>query len=261
MGQANTAGSTRMCRASSSRTARRAASCWPMARRSGRPRRLQCRRDPHLWQARAGGRDEAGCVGKLKRASQSMSLFVWYFGTKGRRADVPHHTILLGPRYQGLLDDIFRRKTLAEDFSLYLHRPTATTRASRRPATTPSTCSRRCRTLPAGRTGIGLPRPIASGSPPSSTGRSCPASATRSSPRASCIPAISATSSWRPSAPPSASSRCCCRAPGSGRTTAPRTSPIYLVGAGTHPGAGLPGVLSSARILDQVVPHGSTVAT
>ncbi len=63
---------------------------------------------------------------KLKRASQSMSLFVWYFGTKGRRADVPHHTILLGPRYQGLLDDIFRRKTLAEDFSLYLHRPTAT---------------------------------------------------------------------------------------------------------------------------------------
>ena len=36
---------------------------------------------------------------------------------------------------------------------------------------------------------------------------------------------------------------------------------LYLVGAGTHPGAGLPGVLSSARILDQVVPHGSTVAT
>ena len=55
-----------------------------------------------------------------------MSLFVWYFGTRRQWAEVPHHLILMGPRYRGLLDDIFRCKMLADDFSLYLHRPTAT---------------------------------------------------------------------------------------------------------------------------------------
>ena len=55
-----------------------------------------------------------------------MGLFLWYFGTNRRYGDVAHHTILLGPRYRELLRDIFRRKVLAEDFSLYLHRPTAT---------------------------------------------------------------------------------------------------------------------------------------
>ena len=55
-----------------------------------------------------------------------MSLFVWYFGTRRQYPDVAHHTILLGPRYRELLDDIFERKVLADDFSLYLHRPTAT---------------------------------------------------------------------------------------------------------------------------------------
>ena len=55
-----------------------------------------------------------------------MSLFVWYFGTRRQYPDVAHHTILLGPRYRELLDDIFERKMLADDFSLYLHRPTAT---------------------------------------------------------------------------------------------------------------------------------------
>ena len=55
-----------------------------------------------------------------------MGLFVWYFGANRRYDDVAHHTILLGPRYRALLKDIFVRKTLADDFSLYLHRPTAT---------------------------------------------------------------------------------------------------------------------------------------
>ena len=55
-----------------------------------------------------------------------MSLFVWYFGTRRKYTEVPHHTILLGPRYKELLTDIFERKILADDFSLYLHRPTAT---------------------------------------------------------------------------------------------------------------------------------------
>ena len=61
---------------------------------------------------------------KLRRKRWSMGLFVWYFGTNRRYEDVAHNTILLGPRYEGLLRDIFKNKKLADDFSLYLHRPT-----------------------------------------------------------------------------------------------------------------------------------------
>jgi len=61
----------------------------------------------------------------LKRR-QSMSLFVGYFATRRRYPKTKHHTILLGPRYGGLLEDIFERKVLPSDFSLYLHRPGAT---------------------------------------------------------------------------------------------------------------------------------------
>ena len=63
---------------------------------------------------------------KLRRMKYSMSLFVVYFGTNRRFEQMAHHEILMGPRYRGLLDDIFGRKRLADDFSLYLHRPTAT---------------------------------------------------------------------------------------------------------------------------------------
>jgi phytoene desaturase len=62
---------------------------------------------------------------RLARARYSMSLFVWYFGTDRRFDDVPHHMMVLGPRYKELLHDIFKRKHLAKDFSLYLHRPSA----------------------------------------------------------------------------------------------------------------------------------------
>lgn len=63
---------------------------------------------------------------KIERTKSSMSLFVWYFGTRRQYHDVPHHTILMGPRYKELLSDIFKRLHLADDFSLYLHRPSAT---------------------------------------------------------------------------------------------------------------------------------------
>ena len=56
----------------------------------------------------------------------SMGLYVLFFGTRQRYSDVAHHTIWMGPRYKELLSDIFDRKVLADDFSLYLHRPTAT---------------------------------------------------------------------------------------------------------------------------------------
>jgi phytoene desaturase len=62
---------------------------------------------------------------KLARAKYSMSLFVWYFGTNRRYDGVPHHQMVLGPRYEGLLTDIFLKHKLTEDFSLYLHRPSA----------------------------------------------------------------------------------------------------------------------------------------
>jgi len=65
---------------------------------------------------------------KLERMRYSMSLFVIYFGTKRRYTDtkLAHHNIILGERYKELLTDIFTRKHLAEDFSLYLHMPTIT---------------------------------------------------------------------------------------------------------------------------------------
>lgn len=65
---------------------------------------------------------------KIESMRYSMSLFVIYFGTKKRYNDgsIAHHNIILGPRYKELLNDIFKRKILAEDFSLYLHMPTIT---------------------------------------------------------------------------------------------------------------------------------------
>src|SRR6056297_4287797 len=66
---------------------------------------------------------------RLRRARWSMGLFVWYFGTKGTAEmwrDAGHHTILNGQRYKGLVRDIFRTGKLAEDMSLYVHRPSVT---------------------------------------------------------------------------------------------------------------------------------------
>lgn len=62
----------------------------------------------------------------LARKTHSMSLFVAYFGTKKTYENLAHHTIVMGPRYEGLLTDIFKNKKLADDFSLYLHAPTRT---------------------------------------------------------------------------------------------------------------------------------------
>ena len=63
---------------------------------------------------------------RLERMKYAMSLFVIYFGTDRTYPHLPHHSIILGPRYEELLGDIFDRKILAEDFSLYLHAPTRT---------------------------------------------------------------------------------------------------------------------------------------
>ena len=63
---------------------------------------------------------------RIDKGRYSMSLFVWYFGTDRQYPEVPHHTMALGPRYEGLLTDIFKKHKLSDDFSLYLHRPSAT---------------------------------------------------------------------------------------------------------------------------------------
>ena len=63
---------------------------------------------------------------KIDKLDFSMGLFVIYFGTKKKYKNIAHHTIWMGKRYEGLLNDIFKKQVLAEDFSLYLHRPTAT---------------------------------------------------------------------------------------------------------------------------------------
>jgi phytoene desaturase len=63
---------------------------------------------------------------KIAKTRYSMSLFVMYFGTNKKYENIAHHEILMGPRYKELVEDIFTKKHLADDFSLYLHRPTAT---------------------------------------------------------------------------------------------------------------------------------------
>jgi phytoene desaturase len=73
---------------------------------------------------------------RLQRRSYSPSLFVTYFGLKRQHPGVKHHTILFGPRYRELLDDIYSNGVVADDFSLYLHHPTATD-----PGLAPEGCS------------------------------------------------------------------------------------------------------------------------
>jgi phytoene desaturase len=75
----------------------------------------------------AGNAAAAKRAKKLERMDWSMSLYVLYFGTdKTYAEDLAHHTVVFGPRYKGLLQDIFHGKTLPEDFSLYLHAPHVT---------------------------------------------------------------------------------------------------------------------------------------
>ena len=63
---------------------------------------------------------------KMKRMNYSMGLFVYYFGSKKKYNDVAHHTIYFGKSYEKHLDKIFEKKVLSEDISYYLHRPSAT---------------------------------------------------------------------------------------------------------------------------------------
>lgn len=81
----------------------------------------------HSYQALLSDHPRGPKVAKsLKRKRWSPSLFVVHFGVKGDYPDVAHHSILFGPRYKGLLDDIYRNGVVPDDFSLYLHHPSVT---------------------------------------------------------------------------------------------------------------------------------------
>ncbi len=194
----------------------------------------------------------------LDSVRYSMSLFVWYFGTRRQYQDVAHHTILLGPRYKGLLDDIFKHKRLAKDMSLYLHRPTATD---------PSLA-------PAGNDAFYVLSPV----PHLDADVDWAVEGERYRQRVeqrlseTLLPGLgNEIVSSRIMTPLDFRDRLCSH---KGAAFGPEPilmqsawfrphnrsreiKGLYLVGAGTHPGAGVPGVLSSARVLDSVVPHAS----
>jgi phytoene desaturase len=198
---------------------------------------------------------------RLKRAQYSMSLFVWYFGTRRQYPDVAHHTLLLGRRYKELLEDIFERKVLASDFSLYLHRPTATD---------PSLAPAGCDTFY-----VLSPVPNLGGSTDWRSQAEPYRRAISAALSESLLPDLEqnivtsrmltpldfrdrlnsyqgAAFGMAPLLTQSAWFR--------PHNRSEEIDGLYLVGAGTHPGAGLPGVLSSAKVLDSVVPDAAVFA-
>lgn len=81
----------------------------------------------HTYARLLGGtRRGAAKARALARKSYSMSLFIVHFGLRGTRPDLRHHMVLFGRRYRELIGEIFRGPALAEDFSLYLHAPSVT---------------------------------------------------------------------------------------------------------------------------------------
>jgi phytoene desaturase len=184
-----------------------------------------------------------------------MGLFVWYFGTKRQYPDVQHHTILLGPRYKELLADIFTHKRLADDFSLYLHRPTATD-----PTLAPDGCDAFYVLSPVPNLESGVDWTVTAETyrqriakylsdtvmPGLESEIATSRMLTPHEFRHELLSFRGAAFSFEPVLTQSAFFRPHNRSEDVDR--------LYLVGAGTHPGAGVPGVLSSARVLDSVVP-------
>ncbi|WP_234024789.1 phytoene desaturase [Tsuneonella amylolytica] len=81
----------------------------------------------HTYRDLLGGTKRGDAQARsLSRKRFSPSLFVVHFGLEGTWPGIPHHAILFGPRYKGLLDDIYEHGVLPQDFSIYLHHPTVT---------------------------------------------------------------------------------------------------------------------------------------
>ncbi len=192
---------------------------------------------------------------KVARGKYSMSLFVWYFGTNRRYHDVPHHMIMLGPRYRELLDDIFKHHHLADDYSLYLHRPSASD-----PSVAPADCDAFYVLAPVPHLGSGtdwsrdaerfrqsIQRHLENTVLPG-LGQHVVTSKLMTPQdfqdrlwsyqgAAFGLEPILLQSAWfRP------------------HNRSEDIEGLYMVGAGTHPGAGVPGVLMSAKAMATVVP-------
>jgi phytoene desaturase len=192
-------------------------------------------------------------IGRLK---YSMGLFVLYFGTKRQYPDVAHHTIILGERYKELLHEMFDLKRLAtEDFSIYLHRPTATD-----PSMAPPGCDSFY---------VLCPVPNLQGDVDWKTMgpryrdliveyleqkalpglRGCITEDFHVTPEhfRDNLNTLHGTGfSIQPTFTQSAYFRF--------HNKSEDVEGLYFVGAGTHPGAGMPGVLCSAKVLEHVLP-------
>jgi phytoene desaturase len=192
---------------------------------------------------------------KTRMSRFSMGLFVLFFGTDRTYPDVAHHTIWLGRRYKELLADIFDRKVLADDFSLYLHRPTATDPGF----------------APEGHDSFYVLAPVPNLQGDVDWEVEGPKLRDRivKALGETILPELSdhiRSDFWMT---PEDFERDYLSVHGAGFSIAPHLTQsawfryhnkaegprnLFLVGAGTHPGAGLPGVLCSAKVVDSMIP-------
>jgi phytoene desaturase len=204
----------------------------------------------HTYAELLGGDPRGRAVGRaLKRRRFSPSLFVVHFGLKRPQPELAHHTIVFGPRYRGLIDQIYRGPTLADDFSLYLHAPCVTD-----PSLAPEGCSTYYALSPTPHLGAAAVDWDAEG----------PAYADRilAHLEARVIPGLRDDLVVRRLFTPRDFERELNAWQGSAFSLEPvltqsawfRTHNrddaipnLYFVGAGTHPGAGVPGVIGSAK--------------
>lgn len=192
---------------------------------------------------------------RINRLEFSMGLFVLYFGTRCQYESVKHHTIIMGDSYQNLLHSIFNKKELRyDDMSLYLHRPTATD-----PQMAPSGCDSFYVLSP-------VPN-LKSGIDWSKEAESYKQKVYEKLEERILPDLRDNLVTERVMTPIEFKTDYNARF-GSGFSVAPRFSQsayfrfhnksenfknLFFVGAGTHPGAGIPGVMSSSKVLDRLV--------
>jgi phytoene desaturase len=191
---------------------------------------------------------------KLDSMKYSMGLFVIYFGTKGVYENIEHHTILLGRRYEELLDDIFNKKVLGEDFSIYLHRPSKTDPTMAPPG---HDCFYALIPVPNQLSGIDWTKeakPFRDRVMKYMEDNYLPGLSSRLVTERCFTPLDFETTlntyrgsgfSFEPIFTQSAWFR--------PHNESEDVKNLFFVGAGTHPGAGVPGVLSSARIAEKLI--------
>lgn len=193
---------------------------------------------------------------RLKRdhSKLSMGLYVLFFGTDRTYPEVAHHTIWMGQRYRELLDDIFHRQLLSDDFSLYVHRPTATD-----PSFAPDGHDSFYVLAPVPHQGSGIDWEIEE---PKLRQRIIRAL------DATLLPDLAAHIQAPFAMTPDEFSAQYLSHQGAGFSIAPLFTQsawfrfhnqsegfdnLFLTGAGTHPGAGMPGVISSAKVVERLV--------